>query len=504
MSRNSLTEYEVSIVKALLDRGDHNNQQIAGMINRYRGGADKDVSSGRISNIKNNQIQKYVPIKKATKRVLNAFLDELNNNTLQHLERSKDPTSDSVITQMLPLKAGSKKHLEITETDKIECKESFKFVIKTAAAFANNKGGYFVCGVKDKTWELVGLDKKNLKKFEEYDLKDANQKIRSHLGIDLQIQKKKINIAGKKLGIIHVPPAHTKPVILIKAKSDESASEGHIYYRYSGEDRLISPTDLQRIIEDRIRQLSETVLTQHISKIINIGPTNAAVMDVKTGQVDGPAGSFVIDESLLSELNFIKEGEFDEKSGAPTLKVIGSLVGTDEKTVAIQLENLTNDDLIQNFLQQNIVPNPSAFIKRLAHTQTKWLPVYYYINLANTNESEVIKILKAEKGAKNSIKNQVSRLNEKQVFKAASQNADKNELIQKAKKKETYDLSKMSVAEKRQLLYAIQNLEKSEIDEKYILNLLKNFYDNEFPNAEYAIQSLIRGAVCYVDMLLYE
>lgn len=62
----------------------------------------------------------------------------------------------------------------------------------------------------------------------------------------------------------------------------------------------------------------------------------------------------------------------------------------------------------------------------------------------------------------------------------------------------------MTLSEKRQLLHTIQTLEKPEINKNYILALLKDFYDNEFPKAEYSLQSLIRGAISYIDMLLYQ
>ena len=44
---NSLSNYEVSIIKNLLGKPDFKNQEIAGLINRSRGDAKSDVSPGR-------------------------------------------------------------------------------------------------------------------------------------------------------------------------------------------------------------------------------------------------------------------------------------------------------------------------------------------------------------------------------------------------------------------------------------------------------------------------
>nr|WP_273786631.1 ATP-binding protein [Brucella intermedia] len=202
----------------------------------------------------------------------------------------------------------------------MECKKSVNVVMKTLAAFANNRGGYFIFGVEDKTWEIHGID---AKKFSEYDFNKLNQNILSSLGVGIEIQKRVVDIAGKKLGILYVYPAHTKPVIM--SQSGNGFSQGHIYFRYPGEDRLITQTDLQKLLEDRIRQLSETVLSKHIANILKFGIENSAVMNLNTGLVDGKAGNFVIDPQILTTLSFIKEGEFVEKSGAPTLKLVGEV-----------------------------------------------------------------------------------------------------------------------------------------------------------------------------------
>ncbi|KAB2698302.1 ATP-binding protein [Ochrobactrum sp. Kaboul] len=313
--RNSLNDYEVSIIKALLDGEEYSNQEIAGLINRSRGDASTDVSTGRISNIKKNQIKKYLGIPAASKEDVDLFLTA----KIPKIEDS-NPISDSELSKIIKIKPSFPNQLDITETDRIECKKSVNVVMKTLAAFANNRGGYFIFGVENKTWEVHGIDEK---RFSEYDFNKLNQNILSSLGVGIEVQKRVIDVAGKKIGILYVYPAHTKPVIM--SQSGDGFSQGHIYFRYPGEDRLITQTDLQKLLEDRIRQLSETVLSKHISNILKFGIENSAIMDLNTGLVDGKAGNFVIDPQMLPNLSFIKEGEFVERSGAPTLKLVGDV-----------------------------------------------------------------------------------------------------------------------------------------------------------------------------------
>ena len=208
---NSLSNYEVSIIKNLLGKPDFKNQEIAGLINRSRGDAKSDVSPGRISNIKNNQIQKYKNISACSDGEVQTFLEEVKNLKLSVSTRGKNPISNSTLEILFPLNSADSAKLNITETDQIECKLGFNIVMKTIAAFANNKGGYFAFGVKDKTWEVIGLNPAKLKKFQEFDLKDINQKIRTALGTDLQVQKAVYSVGNKLVGVMYIAEANIKP-----------------------------------------------------------------------------------------------------------------------------------------------------------------------------------------------------------------------------------------------------------------------------------------------------
>lgn len=327
----SLTDYEASLIMALLITKEYEQQQILGFINALRTRDKKGlVNNGRIAEVKYvmdgkldklspGKVARYTKIQPATPYQTDEFLNECK--FIGAYEDSvADPLSEIALTRIVNIRQGEGAYLNISETDRIECKKSFDAPIKTIAAFANNKGGYFFFGVLDKTWEIIGLEDR---KFENFDLKILNTLIRSKLGADLQIQKKTVEFKNKKVGILYIAPAQIKPLIFINGEGD--VAQGHIYYRYAGEDRLISPQDLQRLIEDRIKQLSETVLLKHLGNILKAGIDNAAVVNLESGEVSAKAGSFVIDEELLHKISFIKEGEFVEKSGMPTLKLIGDI-----------------------------------------------------------------------------------------------------------------------------------------------------------------------------------
>ncbi|EFO29691.1 divergent AAA domain-containing protein [Roseibium sp. TrichSKD4] len=345
MKRNTLSGFEVSIIKSLLETRRFQNQEIAGMINRSRGKASSDINSGRISNIKNDQIKKYEDIPPASKADVDDFIKAYQLG--QFSSSSNDPLNDNVIDRILPVSACGTK-LQITETSQIECKQGLNIPLKTIAAFGNNSGGYIVSGVKNSTWEIVGVKKEKVDKF---DLNNLNQQIRSNLGVYIDVNYKVRSINKKLVMIFYIPPAHTKPVIMTKSSGEYS--EGAIYFRYPGEDRLIGPSELSYIIEERVRSLSETVLQKHLSNILRVGIENAAILDLASGEVEGKSGKFVISKELMPELRFIKEGQFEEKGGAPTLKLIGNLESADSSKIhlvpedVLKLYTLDNKDVVR-------------------------------------------------------------------------------------------------------------------------------------------------------------
>ena len=77
-------------------------------------------------------------------------------------------------------------------------------------------------------------------------------------------------------------------------------------------------------------------LLEFAQKAQSLGMENAAIFDLKTGEVDGKNGSFLIDENLLPHLKFINEGQFDETEGAPSLKLLGELQTLAGDTVTVE------------------------------------------------------------------------------------------------------------------------------------------------------------------------
>ena len=223
--------------------------------------------------------------------------------------------------------------------------------MKSIAAFANNKGGYIIFGVKDFPRELVGLANNNFENTEE-------EKITAYLNDvfspEISYNKFVIKIRNKSVGILKIQTSVNKPVVC--RKNDGELKESDIYYRYNARSERIKYPELKFLL-DGVRTDEKKNWMEHFERISKIGAANAAILDVINGEVSGKSGTLVIDKNLVPKIKFINEGTFSE-AGKPVLKLIG-----DVKPVSV-ITSGAGEKIIKGTNFQ-ITDNPSAPIIRL-------------------------------------------------------------------------------------------------------------------------------------------
>lgn len=257
------------------------------------------------------------------------------------------------------------------ESNSLEFKESFNWLskdkyAKSIAAFANNRGGYLVFGVKNQPRELTGLQSEN---FETIDEEKITSYLNGVLSPEIQYEKFTLQLKGKTVGIIHTYKAQNKPVIC--TKTDGELRESDIYYRYNARSEKIKYPEL-KILIDEVRAEERKDWMQHFEKISKVGPTNAAILDVVGGEISGRGGTLVIDKKLIPKLKFIKEGRFQE-SGKPVLKLIG-----DVKPVSVFTGKGGKKSIESVGFQ--ITNNPDALVVRLEEADVrKKYPLNYQV-----------------------------------------------------------------------------------------------------------------------------
>jgi Schlafen, AlbA_2 len=503
--RRSITDDEISIIKAMLRRGIGKTEILS-----YFTRPDRPINFGRITNIDTGE---YGP------NVVGASESELDRFLVSWAESQGKTTTDLAaaifdpqsLSPVHPNRLGLlfRKEAKIGwivapgETDEIECKESFNVsgrVLRTVAAFANNRGGYILFGVRDTGQRVIGL-KNN--KFESTDISRISQWIRASLEPIPRFERSAFKVGNTQVGVIYIHPIHEWPVIA--TKTTDGLHTGTIYFRYPGESRPIEPSELRNMLSQRDgrarREAGKSVI-----RTLELGP-NAGILDLDSGRVEGKSGSFVIDENLLSKVDFIREGSFVDTGGKPTLKVIGDVYAVESGTPSPQHipEGITDDDVLVAFLKQENVLSPLEFVTHGCHSAKVWLPIHYFIQKSSIDLEAALKTIEAEEPSNRGSKDKLlKRLRgELSAYRPAQGRSEEILDFLYDHKIEAPDNSQ----EWYPIFYAIGGFEEKPSNTNGIFNLLNEgrlYIRKHIQPSNYAIRSAFNRACCRFDEVLFD
>ena len=384
--------------------------------------------------------------------------------------------------------------------------------LRTCAAFANTKGGYIVFGVKNNPRILVGLQGKKLTQFQELDPERLSDTFNTYFAPEISFELYEHIIDGKTFGILYIFTSKNKPIVCCKAANAGDLREGDIFYRYGGRTERIKYPELRGLL-DKNRAHEQNLWMRHLKTIANAGVRNIGIFDLNSGIVSGSGDSFVIDESLLEQVSFIKEGEFVEQEGAPTLKLIGEVRSTTSSVIQVGSKKIktptaiTEKDILDAFLIQKLTGESDEYIRKMATENSCYLPIYYYIACAHISKEDAIRVIKSLQNS-GSAKRLVSRLEKCSTQYSAIPTAG----LKAAKSKREYrekllahQVDINTLGDFSYFLQSVRGLRAEEILEmkSYVLGILKNILDAQYANASSTLKDNLRKAICWVDEALY-
>lgn len=270
----------------------------------------------------------------------------------------KNKLNENIVTELLKIKEDGSLHHR--ESQNLEFKESFNLAgladyYRDFAAFANNRGGYIIFGVKDRPKrELMGLNGKAKDQFDKLDPEKVSGHLLEIFSGNISWEHEIYSINKLEFGVFYVHESAIKPIICKKNEGkDQILKNGEIYFRYGGRTQKIQYAELNNIINDRVK-LNNSQWMRLVQKIGKTGPQSAAILDVEKGVIERNSSQIlVVDEKLLKDIQFVKEGEFSEKKGEKTLKLVGNIVPIEKvEVIRKEYENklkrypLTSKDLV--------------------------------------------------------------------------------------------------------------------------------------------------------------
>ncbi|EKD81419.1 MAG: hypothetical protein ACD_39C01819G0005 [uncultured bacterium] len=427
------------------------------------------------------------------------------------------PFSQEDLNEIFKLSTTNIDRVISRESSNLEFKESFGWVslakyLKTCAAYANTKGGYIVFGIANRPHLLCGLSGANLKSFDEIDPEKMSGHFNEHFAPEIQWDIQEYELKGKIFGLLYIHEARDKPVVCIKDAGKE-LKEGDIYYRYRGRSERIKYPELRAILELK-RENEQRIWMHHLGAIARIGVRDAGIFDLNTGSVTGTSGAFLIEESLLSQLSFIKEGEFSEVKGKPALKLLGhlepmtgALLGSSKKQI-VKTKGIRTADIVLGFLNKDNVHEPEEYLKQICFESTAFLPVHFFIRKSGLDSTQAIEVLEnivSRSTTRTKLIERLKNKNTQQVMLSESltDSATKKRKYAEGLKKNSINAD-LSDKELEYCLQGLRSLSSKEIksNSSYIRKLLKIWFNKYYASAKGTLADNLRRAICWVDEAL--
>lgn len=426
------------------------------------------------------------------------------------------PFNQEVLNRIFTVSTKHPDRLTSRESGWLEFKESFGFgslgkYIRSAAGFANAKGGYIVYGIGNSPHTLIGLKNDN---FDKLDPEKLTHYLNEHFDPEIHWDRQLHELNGKLYGLLYFHASLNKPVVCKKGTDDgKSLKEGEIYYRYSGRTQTIRYPELKELIEERRKQ-EQLLWFKHLKQIARIGTQDVGLLDLRSGNVSGPTGSFLIDESLLSQISFIRDGEFNEQKGKPAIKIVGtaqaissSATGSDAKFKIVKTKGIRAPDIILAFLNSEKPTEPRSYITQICYESSAFFPIYFLIAQAGLNLSDVASIIENEHStspAKSKLKERIANEIALPVsIPSPSNEAGRSKLKIRQAILEKKASSKATGKDLEYMLDMIRTLTRAQLDESYIKDLLRKIFQREFAKGNSPLNDKIRRAICYVDWCIY-
>lgn len=413
--KRSISDEEIALIKAMAARGTK-NKDIQFFFNR----PDRSVNSGRITGIKDGSYSNSASIPPADDKTLDAFLASFEVTGVSASVKvpgagsstppDSGPVGELVLAEMFEKKVGGTWRFKHGESDRHECKQDFGFKhagkwLRAVAALANNAGGYIVFGVTDKKITSGKIDPDSYTvsgltghEFANADPANFTKLIKATFDPTPKVESAIIDLSGIKVGVMYVHQHGSRPVIAQKGDGDQ-VKEGDIFFRYPGQSARIKYSDLRALLDERDRQSREQILPM-VQKLLQLGPRDAMVADLAGGVLSDEHRSIVIGEDILEKIKFIREGEFNEKTGCPTLKLVGDVHSTSGTEGVMGKAFLTPADLLEEFLSLKSPYDPKEYIRcAVEGGNGSWLPMHYYARKAGLSTNDLAKFIMSTKAS---------------------------------------------------------------------------------------------------------
>ncbi len=219
-------------------------------------------------------------------------------NSIVQLLKSEDPLSREALEFLLTY-CEEDSLVDYKETFHPDQEKEWLEITKDIMAFANTQGGYLVFGVRDCSFEVVGLDLNVIAILTNtnYLLQKVNRFIEPEIGL---LRSKRIEVDGRQVVVLVIPSSIRQTHVISKDGKFKHISgeekvllrKGTLYVRRSAGNHLADSRDLDQIFDRRFDYFRESLIDK-IARVIDAPQESEMVFVSKDTQPEA-AKKFII------------------------------------------------------------------------------------------------------------------------------------------------------------------------------------------------------------------
>ena len=245
----------------------------------------------------------------------------MRSRTIRDFLFSDDPLSEFAMRLLLAHKEEDTL-VDYKETFDPKIEKEWLAITIDSMAFANTMGGYLVFGVKDISFEPVGLAEQSTRALSDTNL--VLQKLNRFIAPAFtRIRTKRFARDGKDFVIFHIPESVGQTHIVVKEAAFSYPSgerkiflrPGMIFIRRSASNHVVTPDDFDFIIRRRIDHYKASILDK-IARVVEAPPEHEVLVFNPQSQSED-AKTFVISDAPeaipIKGMGFTVAPETDEQ-----------------------------------------------------------------------------------------------------------------------------------------------------------------------------------------------
>lgn len=167
---------------------------------------------------------------------------------------------------------------------------------------------------------------------------------------------------------------------------------------------------------------------------------------------------------------------------------------------------ITTSDIIHAFLDQKKVSEPLEYIKQICFESSAFLPIYYFMGLANLKKDSTLNIMKNIQSREHSRHKLIERIEtnreESLPMPTSPTEYTKESLTYRLQILEKKIKNDLNVDQIRRYLRIIRTLRKNEIDQSYLFPLVKRWFDLYYFDRNMNLAEDIRRTICHLDEVI--